>query len=126
MKKNVALLAFFMMAALTLNAQTAGQSADAIIRASRDRIQAETTSTRSRMVITAKDGTTTERLVDQYSKDGPKGSRTMIVFQQPASVAGTRFLTIENPGDEDDRRIYLPELQRVRRIAASAGSGSFM
>ena len=102
------------------------QNGESIVHASRNRIKAETVSTRSRMVITSKDGTTSERLVDQYSKDGPMGSRTVIVFQQPASVAGTRFLTMENQGSADDRWIFLPSLGRVRRIAASEGSGSFM
>ncbi|MDR2965812.1 MAG: outer membrane lipoprotein-sorting protein, partial [Treponema sp.] len=102
------------------------QDAAAIVRASRDRIQANTVSTRSRMVITARNGSTTERLIDQYSKDGPNGSRAVIVFQQPANVAGTRFLTMQNSSGADDRWIFLPELARVRRIAASEGSGSFM
>jgi hypothetical protein len=109
-------------AAFTLHAQ----DAESIVRASRDRIQADTVSTRSKMVLRAKDGSTSERVIDQYSKDGPKGGRTIIVFQQPASVAGTRFLTMENPGKPDDRWIFLPELNKVRRIAASEGSGSFM
>jgi hypothetical protein len=78
------------------------------------------------MVIRAKDGSTSERVIDQYSKDGPKGERTVIVFQQPRTVAGTRFLTMKNPGSADDRWIFLPELGRVRRVAASEGSGSFM
>jgi outer membrane lipoprotein-sorting protein len=50
----------------------------------------------------------------------------VVVFQSPASVAGTRFLTIENTGKADDRWIYLPELRKVRRIASSEGSGSFV
>jgi hypothetical protein len=123
MKTNV------FMAAAVLLALTSGlnaQDAQSIVRASRDRIKSDTFSTRSRMVISAKDGSTTERVIDQYSKDGPKGSRTMIVFQQPATVAGTRFLTIENPGGDDDRWIFLPSLGKVRRIAASEGGGSFM
>jgi outer membrane lipoprotein-sorting protein len=102
------------------------QDAAAIVRSSRDRITADTVSTRSRMVITGKDGTTSERLIDQYSKKGPNGDRTIIVFQRPASVAGTRFLTMENSGGSEDRWIFLPTLGKVRRIAASEGSGSFM
>ncbi|MDR1956371.1 MAG: outer membrane lipoprotein-sorting protein [Treponema sp.] len=102
------------------------QDAAALVRDSRDRIQADTISTRSRMVLTAKDGTTSERLIDQFSKEGPKGNRTIIVFQRPAGVAGTRFLTMENPGSPADRWIFLPSLGKVRRIAASEGSGSFM
>ncbi|MDR2759731.1 MAG: outer membrane lipoprotein-sorting protein [Spirochaetaceae bacterium] len=102
------------------------QDAQSIVRSSRDRITADTVSSRSRMVITAKDGAVSERVLDQYSKDGPRGSRTIIVFQRPPSVANTRFLTMENPGNPDDRWIFLPALGKVRRIAASEGSGNFM
>ncbi|MDR2247216.1 MAG: outer membrane lipoprotein-sorting protein [Treponema sp.] len=102
------------------------QDAAAVVRASRDRITANTVSSRSRMVITAKDGSTSERVIDQYSKEGPKGDRTIIVFQRPASVAGTRFLTMENSSGAEDRWIFVPSLGKVRRIAASDGSGSFM
>jgi len=125
MKRNalLAVIMIFMASTLGLHAQ----DAESIIRASRDRIKANTTSTRSKMVISAKNGSTTERVLDQYSKDGPKGgSRTVIVFQQPSTVAGTRFLTMENPGGADDRWIYLPSLGKVRRVAASEGGGSFM
>jgi hypothetical protein len=65
-------------------------------------------------------------LIDQYSKDGPRGGRTVVVFQRPETVAGTRFLTMENPGSPDDRWIFLPGVGKVRRMAASEGSGSFV
>jgi hypothetical protein len=78
------------------------------------------------MVITAKDGSTSERVIDQYSKDGPRGKRQVIVFQRPEAVAGTRFLTMENPGGPNDQWIFLPGLGKTRRISASEGSGSFM
>jgi hypothetical protein len=114
--------------AFGLHAQDAARSTEAasIVRESRDRIKADTVSTRSRMVIQAKNGSSSERLIDQYSKDGPKGKRTMIVFQQPDTVKGTRFLTMENPGTADDRWIFLPGVGKVRRMAASEGSGSFV
>jgi outer membrane lipoprotein-sorting protein len=103
------------------------QDAASIVDKSRNRIQAATVSTRSLMVITGKDGKTSERRLDQYSKDDAGGNnRTVVAFLEPASVAGTRFLTIENTGKDDDRWIYLPELKKVRRLAASEGSGSFM
>ncbi|HNY20513.1 MAG TPA: outer membrane lipoprotein-sorting protein [Treponemataceae bacterium] len=115
------------LAALALISQIAlAEDADAIVRASRDRIDAKTVSSRSRMVIAAKNGTTTERLLDQYSADSDDGTKTLIVFQKPAGIAGTRFLTIGKKSAGDDRWIYLPALGKVRRIAASEGSGSFM
>jgi outer membrane lipoprotein-sorting protein len=122
MKNRIILFALLAGAVLALYAQ----DAETIIRSSRDRIKADTVSTRSRMVIQAKTGSATERLIDQYSKDGPKGKRTLIEFQKPETVAGTRFLTMENAGGADDRWIFLPELGKVRRVAASEGSGSFM
>jgi hypothetical protein len=122
MRKTISLLGLFFAGVFLVHAQ----DALAIVRASRDRISADTVSSRSRMVITAKDGTTSERVLDQYSKDGPRGDRTIIVFQKPASVANTRFLTMENPSGPDDRWIFLPSLGKVRRIAATEGSGSFM
>ncbi|MDR0316501.1 MAG: outer membrane lipoprotein-sorting protein [Treponema sp.] len=122
MKTNVLLIPLFVLVSLALYAQ----DAESIVRASRERDTADTTISRSRMVIQKRDGSTTERIIEQYSKDGPKGKRTVIVFQQPASVAGTRFLTMENDGGADDRWIYLPAVGRVRRVAASEGSGSFV
>jgi osmotically-inducible protein OsmY len=103
------------------------QDAHDLVNASRNRVTAETVSKRIRMVIAAKDGSATERIIDQYSKDGQAGnSRSVIVFQRPQSVAGTRFLTVENTGSPDDRWIFLPSLGKVRRVAASEGSASFM
>jgi hypothetical protein len=87
----------------------------------------ETISTRSRMVITARDGSTSERVIDQYAQDDARGNaRTVSVFQRPATVAGTRFLTIDNTSGGSDRWIFLPALGKIRRIAASESGGSFM
>ncbi|MDR1839932.1 MAG: outer membrane lipoprotein-sorting protein [Treponema sp.] len=122
MKRFVLFPAFFCFAIFALQAQ----DALSIVRASRDRINAQTVSTRSKMLLQDKSGSVSERMIDQYSKDGPKGHRTVIVFQQPASVRGVRFLTMENPGSPDDRWIYLPALGgEPNRIAAADGSRSF-
>jgi outer membrane lipoprotein-sorting protein len=116
-----------LIVSLALAASLAGaQEASAIVHAARNRIRKDTVSTRSRMVITARNGSTTERRIDQYSKDGSNGSRTIIVFQSPANVAGTRFLTMDAASGDEDRWIFLPSLGKVRRIATSEGSGSFM
>jgi outer membrane lipoprotein-sorting protein len=120
--KRVIVLAVFLTSVVFLNAQDAAS----IMNSVRDRIHMETMSTRARMVITAKNGNTSERIIDQYSKDGPNGARAVIVFQSPASVAGTRFLTMENASGDTDQWIFLPSLSRVRRIAASESGGSFM
>ncbi|GHV43892.1 outer membrane lipoprotein-sorting protein [Spirochaetia bacterium] len=124
-KINIIVAGILIGTAVAAFAQTG--DAASIVDKSRNRINADTVSTRSAMTIKAKNGSTTDRVMDQYSKDGPKGAkRTVIVFQSPAAVAGTRFLTMENPGSADDRRIFLPGLGKVRRMDASEGSGSFI
>jgi outer membrane lipoprotein-sorting protein len=106
--------------------QNASATAVSIMDSTRTRIKQETISSRSRMVITAKDGTTTERVIDQYFKDGPNGGRTVIAFQRPATVAGIRFLTMNTTSGTSEHWIFLPGLGKVRRISASEGSDSFM
>jgi len=121
-RRVIAAFVFFALA-VVVNAQDAAS----IVERSRNRIKADTISTRSRMIITAKNGTVTERLMDQYSKKDAQGNaRAVIVFQEPASVRGSRFLTMENSGRDKDQWIFLPSLGKIRRIAASEGSGSFM
>ena len=128
MNKIIFAIFIFYIAGGLISAQAgAGQNAASIVERSRNRIEAETTSTRSRMLITARGGSVSERLIDQYSKKDAQGNnRSVIVFGEPASVRGSRFLTIENPGRVNDQWIFLPGTGRVRRIAAAEGSGSFM
>jgi len=121
-RKIITAFVFFALASVV-----SAQDAASIVEQSRNRIKADTVSTRSRMIITAKNGTVTERVMDQYSKKDAQGNpRAVIVFQEPASVRGSRFLTVENSGREKDQWIFLPSLGKIRRIAASEGSGSFM
>jgi outer membrane lipoprotein-sorting protein len=117
----------FLVSGLVLAASLNAQDAASIVHDSRHRIDTDTVSTRARMVISAKSGTTTERVVDQYGKDDAQGkTRAVIVFQSPASVKGTRFLVLEKATGDDDQWIFLPSLGKVRRIASSEGSSSFM
>lgn len=123
----------FAIALAVCGSALSAQSADEIVAAARRRIDSATVtiSSRSRMTIIAKDGNQTERLVDQYTLEGRSGDRkdgkrSVIIFQKPASVAGTRFLTVSNAGRDDDRWIFLPSLGKVRRISTGEGSGSFV
>jgi outer membrane lipoprotein-sorting protein len=102
------------------------QDAAAIMKAARERNESGSMGTRDRMVVTAKNGSTKEMVIDQYSKDGPSGSRTMIVFNSPAGQKGTRFLSMENGSGGTDQWIFLPSLGKSRRIASSESGGSFM
>ncbi len=86
-----------------------------------------TTHAMVQMILTDRNGTRSERVIEQYGAEAEGDlTRSVIIFHQPASVKDTRFLSVENADRDDDQWIYLPALQRVRRIAAGEGSGSFM
>ena len=125
MNRGIKFVATVALAVFALSSLSA-QSAEEIVKSSRERISSKTVSTRSRLVITAKDGGQSERLLDQYTSKAGGIEQAVIVFQKPTSVAGTRFLTVTAPGKAADMWIFLPALGKVRRLAASEGSGSFM
>ncbi|MEA4884995.1 MAG: outer membrane lipoprotein-sorting protein [Clostridia bacterium] len=58
--------------------------------------------------------------------DGHGTSKQMVEFLSPADVKGAKFLSIAEPGAEDQMWLYLPSLGRERRIAGSAVQGKFM
>jgi len=63
-----------------------------------------------------------------YSKDFGADSRTLSSFESPADIAGTAYLNHDwaDPERDDDSWLYLPAMQRVRRIASSDTSDSFL
>lgn len=71
-------------------------------------------------------GDVDSRMVEEWTTEDDDLGSTIMVFRSPPSVANTRFLQKENDGRDDDKWIYLPALKRVRRIASSDGSKSFM
>jgi outer membrane lipoprotein-sorting protein len=71
-------------------------------------------------------GTKRERLMRSRMKEVDGLSKSVISFEEPADVRGTKFLVLENKGRDDDQSIYLPALKRVRRISSSQRSESFM
>lgn len=55
--------------------------------------------------------------------DGDKG---LTIFDEPADVKGTAFLSFSHSTVPDDQWLYLPALKRVKRIASANKSGPFM
>ena len=55
--------------------------------------------------------------------DGDKG---LTIFDTPADVRGTAFLSFSHIVGSDDQWIFLPALKRVKRIASRNKSGLFL
>ncbi len=62
-----------------------------------------------------------------YSRDQGGGeTASLIRFVTPTDIAGTGMLTVDHAGDRTDQWIYLPALDRTRRIASSRKGGRFV
>lgn len=59
-------------------------------------------------------------------QDAGLGDKSMIIFDRPADVKGTAFLTHSKILEPDDQWLYLPSLKRVKRIASKNKSGPFV
>lgn len=115
--------AFALFAAVNLTAITGREIAENV----ENRSVGDTTHALVGLRLTDSNGQVSERVIEQYGLKTADGLiRNVIIFHRPPSVEGTRFLTIENADRDDDQWIYLPALQRVRRIAAGEGDSSFM
>lgn len=54
------------------------------------------------------------------------GERTVVRFEEPRDLRGTALLTVNRSDGSSDQWLYLPALRRVKRIAGSTQTGSFM
>ena len=54
------------------------------------------------------------------------GDKSLTIFDSPADVKGTAFLSFTHKSGPDDQWLYLPALKRVKRIASRNKSGPFM
>ena len=54
------------------------------------------------------------------------GDKSLTIFDEPADVKGTAFLSFTHKSGPDDQWLYLPALKRVKRISSRNKSGPFM
>ncbi len=78
------------------------------------------------MILINASGEQSIRDMDMKTLEGESGDKSISTFLSPANVKGTKTLTHEHLNRDDDQWLYLPALKRVKRIASSNKSGSFM
>jgi outer membrane lipoprotein-sorting protein len=57
---------------------------------------------------------------------GSQASRSLLVFDWPGDIRGTALLTHSYDEKQDSQWLYLPSVGRVKKIAGSGRSGSFV
>lgn len=80
------------------------------------------------MLITDRQGRTRERNMKILRLDGEDGGeqKFYVYFDKPSDVKGMTYLVWKHIGGDDDRWLYLPALDLVRRVAASDKRSSFV
>ena len=80
------------------------------------------------MILIDRKGNQRVRQTKGYTKEFEDVTKTMTFFLTPADVKDTTFLSFdwENETQDDDSWLYLPALRKVKRLASSDKSGSFM
>ncbi|MDP1682858.1 MAG: outer membrane lipoprotein-sorting protein [Burkholderiales bacterium] len=66
------------------------------------------------------------RMVSYRLKRKPGEIAVLTRFTEPADISGTGLLTLDHPTADSDQWIYLPAMDRVRRISASRKGGRFV
>jgi outer membrane lipoprotein-sorting protein len=77
------------------------------------------------MVIMDKSGKKIRKM-EMYTKQFPEGQNSFVRFLEPADVKDTKFLTITHKNSDDEQRLYLPAMNKTRRIASDNKDGSFV
>lgn len=80
-----------------------------------------------RMVLKNRNGQSSERLLrSQTLEQEDDGDKSLIIFDAPADINGTAFLTFSHKTGNDDQWLYMPALKRTKRISSSNKSGPFV
>jgi len=84
------------------------------------------TSVMEMVLVNAHGDRTSRKLRSEQIEVSGDGDRSRIEFEWPADVKGTRMLTWTHKTANDDQWLFLPAINRVKRISSGNKSGSFM
>lgn len=93
-----------------------------------DREDGDNATSNMKMILIDKSNNQRVRELKKFSKDRGEDTLNLMFFLSPSDVKDTAFLTYdyEDSNKDDDQWLYLPALQKVKRIASSDKSSSFM
>lgn len=79
------------------------------------------------MALVSKSGKKQKRKLTMLRLNTKKGSQKLFLyFHEPQDVRGTAFLVWKYPVKDDDRWLFIPALNMVRRVAAQDSQSSFV
>jgi len=122
MKKFIAVVLGVTLAGMVF----ADAKGDAAAKKYYDLPKANDTKSSATMTLIDKAGTKKVRKLEIYYQEGAEGKNAFMKFLEPADVAGTKFLTLAHKGADAEQRLYLPALNKTRKISSSGKDGEFV
>jgi hypothetical protein len=121
-------LCLYLGLSLSCAASAAQMSARDVMEAVDQRADGDTRAAQFTMVLIDRRERQRSRELTILSKDYGNDTRTLSTFNSPADIRGTAYLNYDwdDAERDDDSWLYLPAMQRVRRIASSDTSDSFL
>ena len=115
----------FMFPASSLSAE---YSAEEVMRRVDEREAGDSSVSDITLVLIDKRERQRIRNLKLYSKNYGEDTKTLSLFESPADIRGTAYLNFDwnDSLRDDDSWLYLPALQRVKRLASSDTSDSFL
>lgn len=130
--KSIFQLAFtsivFLSSVLFSSSYAAELSAQDVIQRVDERYDGDSVIAEYTMVLIDRRNRQRVRNLRIYSKDYGDDTKSLSLFETPADIRGTAYLNFDwdDPDRDDDSWLYLPSLQRVKRLATSDTSDSFL
>ena len=112
----------------SMSSSAAEYSAEEVMREVDQRYVGDSSIAEITMVLIDRRDRQRLRNLKLYSKEYGVDTKTLSLFESPADIRGTAYLNFDWDESlrDDDSWLYLPTLQRVKRLASSDKSDSFL
>jgi len=119
---------FVLILLITLSGQSLAETGGTVLaKKLYDRPDGNDATLHAKMILSKKGRKPRYRNLYSYRLDKKNGETfSLMRFTEPADVNGTGLLTHDRPGHDSNQWIYLPALDRARRISSSRKGGRFV
>lgn len=123
--KTLFIILFSLILISPISAQTNNRASEIFEEVDTRRSKITYEKTDMKMVIFNSRGNTRIRSINSFSFNEGEEEKSLLVFEEPANVRGTGFLTLSD-GTNEVQKLYLPALGRIQTITASQKADKFM
>ena len=123
--KNILFTLSFALILISVSAQNSNRATEIFNEVDSRRNGINFEKTDMKMVIYDSRGNTRNRTIRSFSHNEKFTEKSLLIFEAPANVKGTAFLTINDEGNES-QKLYLPALGKTQTITASQKADRFM